>query len=191
MLTAAGHHVILACRTEKKADTAAQACVDYALSGGATRPGGTAKGMECDLANLSSIRAFAKRLKGKPLDSLVLNAGLALNTKDNIPERTRDGFEMTVGVNHLGHFLLASLLVDDLKGQKGIADPRIVVTASPVHDPMSGGGNVGSKATLGNLAGLAAGSSFSMIDGGPYDPDKVRVFAFEINIIFRLALIFF
>lgn len=47
-----------------------------------------------------------------------------------------------------------------------------MLTGSPVHDPTSGGGDVGSKASLGTLAGLAAGPSFEMADGGPYDPDK-------------------
>ena len=176
LLVAAGHRVVLACRTQAKADAAAKACLDYAAGAGAgARPGGTAVGMECDLADLASVRAFAKAVKGKPLDSLVLNAGLALNTKDTVPERTKDGFEMTIGVNHLGHFLLANLLVDDLKGQKGVVDPRLVITASPVHDPLSGGGAVGSKASLGDLSGLAAGASFAMVDGGAYDPDKVAV----------------
>ena len=176
LLVAAGHRVVLACRTQAKADAAAKACLDYAAAAApaSSRPGGTAVAMECDLANLASVRAFAKAVKGKPLDSLVLNAGLALNTADKLPERTKDGFEMTIGVNHLGHFLLANLLVDDLKGHKDLkVDPRLVITASPVHDPTSGGGNVGSKASLGDLAGLAAGPSFSMVDGGAYDPDKV------------------
>ena len=56
--------------------------------------------------------------------------------------------------------------------QKGAAPPRLVVTASPVHDPTSGGGNVGSLATLGDLSGLASGPKFNMVDGGAYDPDK-------------------
>ena len=46
------------------------------------------------------------------------------------------------------------------------------MTASPVHDPTSGGGNVGSLATLGDLSGLASGPTFNMVDGGAYDPDK-------------------
>jgi hypothetical protein len=63
-----------------------------------------------------------------------------------------------VGTNHLGHFLLANLLKENLA--KSTAPPgRLVVTGSPVHDPKSGGGDVGSTATLGDLAGLQAAAT--------------------------------
>ena len=65
--------------------------------------------------------------------------------------RTKDGFELTVGTNHLGHFYLTNLL---LKENKIDNAGRIVVTASGVHDPDSPGGAQGSLATLGNLGGL-------------------------------------
>lgn len=84
-----------------------------------------------------------------------------------------------VGTNHLGHFLLANLLIDDLawtadaKASTAAAapPPRLVVTASPVHDPLSGGGNVGSKASLGDLGGLraAAKQSARSKGGGMFD----------------------
>ena len=62
--------------------------------------------------------------------------------------------------------------------------PRLVVTASPVHDPTSGGGNVGSTATLGDLSGLAAGARFEMVDGGKYDPDKAYKDSKLCNMLF-------
>ena len=108
-------------------------------------------------------------MQGTRLDSLVLNAGVARGASETEPKFTSDGFEETIGVNHLGHFLLASLLTPTLAAA---SHPRLVVTASPVHDPLSGGGNVGAKATLGDMAGLAKGVGFSMVDGGAYDPDK-------------------
>ena len=55
------------------------------------------------------------------------------------------------------------------------------MTSSPVHDPTSGGGNVGSTATLGDLSGLASGPTFSMVDGGAYDADK----AYKVSVIIR------
>ena len=87
--------------------------------------------------------------------------------------RTADGFEITVGTNHLGHFLLANLLLPQVKAAGSSA--RVVVTASEVHDPASPGGSVGNGATLGDLSGLEQhpNGDFVMIDGGAYDADKV------------------
>jgi len=125
------------------------------------------------------------------VDSLVLNAGLAMNTADKEAKRTAQGFELTVGTNHLGHFLLANLLEPDLKAAKSPGS-RLVVTASPVHDPMSGGGNVGSKASLTSSKGMkgledaiAKGDGcFDMVDGGAYDPDKAYKDSKLCNLLF-------
>merc|ERR1740129_642375 len=168
ILTAAGHRVTCACRTQAKADAAAAACMEWAATH-ASRGGGIARGAECDLASLASVRKFAESVKDAKLDSLVLNAGLARGTSEKEARRTADGFEETIGVNHLGHFYLFNLLAPTLASSSA---PRLVITASPVHDPTSGGGNVGSTATLGDLAGLSAGRGFEMVDGGKYDPDK-------------------
>ena len=110
LLTAAGHRVVCACRTQAKADAAAAACTEYAAAN-AARPGGSARGAECDLASLASVRAFAASMKGQKIDSLVLNAGVSRGTSETEPVRTADGFEVTIGTNHLGHFALAELLV--------------------------------------------------------------------------------
>ena len=167
LLAAAGHDVVCACRTAAKAEAAAAAC------------GGKAVPAVCDLADLKSVRAFAASVKD--VDTLVLNAGLALSTKDTAAQRTKQGFELTIGTNHLGHMALYELLEKRLAAAKG--QPRLVVTASPVHDPKSGGGDVGSKATLGDLAGLAR-VDFDMVDGGAYDPDKAYKDSKLCNILF-------
>ena len=184
ILTAAGHHVTLACRTQAKADAAAKACLAYAASSadngpatgapgfyGERRAGGTAVGAECDLTSLASIKAFAAAQK-EPIDSLVLNAGLSLNVGDDKEQFTKEGFELTVGTNYLGQFALYKLLEPALA--KGAA-ARLVVTGSGVHDPASEGGKQGGPekwAGLGALDGLAGGPGFTMVDGGAYDPDK-------------------
>ncbi|KAJ8603794.1 hypothetical protein CTAYLR_000200 [Chrysophaeum taylorii] len=157
LLSSAGHEVVCACRTLERAERAAAAC------------GPTAQPAVCDLADLASVRAFAASDAARGLDTLALNAGVALNTKDTVPRRTKDGFELTIGTNHLGHFLLYRLLEEELKKRP---TNRLVVTASPVHDPTTGGGKVGSPATLGDFAGLRAGPGFDMCDGGSYDPEK-------------------
>ena len=105
LLVAAGHRVILACRNQAKAEAACATCTEFA-SARATRAGGSARPATCDLSSLESVRAFAASIKGAPLDMLVCNAGLAPGAQETQPRRTAEGFEETVGVNHLGHFLL-------------------------------------------------------------------------------------
>ena len=72
--------------------------------------------MHLDLASLDSVRTFVDNFRAakRPLDVLVCNAAIYLPTAKE-PSFTADGFEMSVGTNHLGHFLLASLLLEDLK----------------------------------------------------------------------------
>mmetsp|Transcript_18886 Transcript_18886/g.43896 ORF Transcript_18886/g.43896 Transcript_18886/m.43896 type:complete len:465 (-) Transcript_18886:207-1601(-) len=182
LLAANGHRVILACRTEEKAQKAVKACLDAAK--GSPRPG-SAVGYKCDLADLSSVRDFVAKLQASKevVDTLVLNAGLSLNATEKGSEfvkRTADGFEVTVGTNHLGHFLLANLCLPVLASA---SKPRIVVTASPVHDPLSGGGNVGPPASLGDLSGLSS-ANFQMVDGGEFDPDKAYKDSKLCNMLF-------
>mmetsp|Transcript_6857 Transcript_6857/g.22639 ORF Transcript_6857/g.22639 Transcript_6857/m.22639 type:complete len:410 (+) Transcript_6857:54-1283(+) len=197
LLTAAGHKVTLACRTQAKADAAATACMEYAAGLSAAGPagmpdfyaarraGGSAVGAACDLSSLSSVRAFAASRKGEPLDTLVLNAGLSLNVGDPAEQFTADGYELTVGTNHIGHFALATLLQPTLS--KSSLQPRLLVTASGVHDPASGGGRQGGPekwASLGELKGLAGGRAFTMVDGGAYDPDKAYKDSKLCNMLF-------
>ncbi len=80
-----------------------------------------------DLGDLESVRACATQFleTGDPLHVLINNAGMAGQRG-----LTRDGFEQTFGVNHLGHFLLTELLLDRLKES---APSRIVIVASDAH----------------------------------------------------------
>ena len=197
LLTAAGHQVTLACRTQAKADAAVKACNAFAASSSSAGPtgladfysqrraGGTARGAACDLSSLSSIRSFAKSVSGEKLDTLVLNAGLSLDATDKTRKATEDGFELTVGTNHLGHFALASLLRPTLA--KG-SSPRLLVTGSGVHDPATEGGKQGGPekwAALGDLKGFAEqGAQFSMVDGGTFDPDKAYKDSKLCNLLF-------
>jgi NAD(P)-dependent dehydrogenase (short-subunit alcohol dehydrogenase family) len=74
-----------------------------------------------DLADLSSVRAFAKDFT-KEFDVLILNAGV-MATPFTL---TKDNFEMQMGTNHLGHFALAGLLHSQIKS-------RIVAVSSQMH----------------------------------------------------------
>lgn len=67
-----------------------------------------------DLADLTSISGFAKRMtsKGQAIDLLINNAGIM--TPPNRRETT-DGFELQFGTNHIGHFALTAQLLPLLK----------------------------------------------------------------------------
>lgn len=83
--------------------------------------------VECDLGSFASVRTAAREVlaREEPLHLLINNAGVA--GQRGI---TSDGFELTFGVNHLGHFLLTSLLLDRLRAS---APARIVHVASSNH----------------------------------------------------------
>ena len=84
--------------------------------------------MPLDLASFRSIRSFAADALDRfdHLDVLVNNAGLILYRRTE----TKEGFEETFGVNHLGHFLLTDLLLERLRAG---APSRVVVVSSGAH----------------------------------------------------------
>ena len=104
-LARAGAQVVMAARDQRKAEEAVASIL-------AEIPDATLEVQPLDLASLASVRdAAATILAGHPrIDVLINNAGLM-----GIPEqRTEDGFEMQLGVNHLGHFVLTALLLPAL-----------------------------------------------------------------------------
>ncbi|MDQ6616624.1 MAG: oxidoreductase [Actinomycetota bacterium] len=105
-LAAHNARVVLAVRTAEKGREAA-----------AQMPGLT-EVRPLDLANLASIRAFAKAWEGD-IDLLINNAGIMIPPYS----KTADGFEMQFGTNHLGHFALTNLLLGHVTG-------RVVTVAS-------------------------------------------------------------
>ncbi|MEA5410880.1 NADPH-protochlorophyllide oxidoreductase, partial [Synechococcus sp. BA-120 BA3] len=137
----------------------------------------------CDLADLESVRSCAAALlaRGTPIETLVLNAGLQYAGASE-PRRSAQGHELSFGVNHLGHFLLAHQLRPLLAAGPA---PRLVVTASEVHDPTTAGGKVGAPAGLGALAGLRPGQGTTMVDGsGPFSADKAYKDSKLCNVLF-------
>lgn len=80
-----------------------------------------------NLADLSSVRAAAEETRSKveKIDALINNAGIMQTP----PQKTADGFEMQLGTNHLGHFLLNGLLFDLVENASG----RIVTVSSIAH----------------------------------------------------------
>ncbi|MUL85426.1 MULTISPECIES: SDR family NAD(P)-dependent oxidoreductase [unclassified Mycolicibacterium] len=115
-----GWHVVLAVRDSVRGNDAA---------GRLGHPGRTTVS-ELDLASLRSVRNFADglpELDVPPLNALVCNAGLQMVAGAHT---TADGYEMTFGVNHLGHFALVQNVIQALA-----APARIVVVSSGTHDP--------------------------------------------------------
>ncbi|KAJ9182871.1 hypothetical protein P3X46_006817 [Hevea brasiliensis] len=160
-------HVIMACRDFLKAERAAK-------SAGIAKENYTI--MHLDLASLDSVRQFVDnfRRSGRPLDVLVCNAAVYLPTAKD-PTFTAEGFELSVGTNHLGHFLLSRLLLDDLN-KSDYPSKRLIIVGSITGNTNTLAGNVPPKANLGDLRGLAGGlnglNSSSMIDGGEFDGAK-------------------
>jgi protochlorophyllide reductase len=165
--------IILACRTLQKAEDTAKLIL-------AESPNANVVPAECDLASLDSIRKFSSTVTGS-VDVVCYNAGIALNTAGDI-ERTADGFEKTIGTNHLGHFYLHHLLEPKISTTTG---GKVVITASSVHDPESPGGKQGVPASLGSLEGFSRdGANFEMVDGQAYNGDKAYKDSKLCNILF-------
>ncbi|OZJ04151.1 hypothetical protein BZG36_03127, partial [Bifiguratus adelaidae] len=110
--------VIIPCRTMAKAEGAIEEIKK-------TVPKADLIPMQLDLGDLSSVRAFAQAFLdlNLPLHILINNAGIMGCPKSY----TKDGFEAQFGVNHLGHFLLTSLLSDRLKAS---APSRVVIISA-------------------------------------------------------------
>lgn len=127
-----GNDVILACRNEEKTKRA----IDKIKQ---KNPNAMATFMQLDLADSESIRKFVDDFHQteKKLHVLINNAGCAPSFKDTKRQYTKDNFELTMGTNHLGPFLLTNLLLDDLKkvGSEENGEARIVIVSTSMHDP--------------------------------------------------------
>ncbi len=112
-LARAGAHVILACRDTAKGEAAAAEMT------------GETEVRALDLSDLDSVKAFAATVDG-PLDTLINNAGVMAPPL----KRTKQGFELQIGTNHLGHFALTGLLLDRLFAAD---NPRVTNVSSGAH----------------------------------------------------------
>ncbi|CAM9090836.1 unnamed protein product [Chrysoparadoxa australica] len=139
-----------------------------------------------DLASFESVKKFVRDIKafqfGRPIDSLICNAAVyqpALKT----PKWTIDGFEQQLQINHLSHFLLCSLLINDMKGAK---DPRMIIVGSITGNKNTvGGGLVWPQASLGNMKGLEEGAKnpIAMPDGKTFNGAKAYKDAKMMNMM--------
>ncbi len=148
----AGYHVVMACRSQHKAE-AAKADVMKGV------PSASLDVIQLELSDLASVRAFTEAFRSRysRLDVLINNAGILLYST----ETNGDGVELQFATNHLGHFLLTALLFDMIPD-----DPasRIVALSSLGHkgadihfDDLSCGGDGGVAYGQSKLACLLFG----------------------------------
>lgn len=147
-------HVILAGRSEQRVQEAVETVQAQVAASSVVEAG------IVDLSSLASVRAFSATLvsRGLMLSAVVCNAGVNAMTK----RTTSDGFESTFATNHLGHFLLVSLLRERVT-------QRIVVVSSEMHDPNDA--KMATLLDLTNLDSIATGEQFSM--SGTYSTSKL------------------
>ena len=121
VLAARGASVVLAVRDTDKGKAAAGRIAD-------TASGADVTVQHLDLACLDSIRAAAGELRARHprIDLLINNAGVMFPPRQTTP----DGFELQLGTNHLGHFALTGLLLEQMLPVPG---SRVVTVSSLAH----------------------------------------------------------
>lgn len=121
VLALKGADVVMACRNVQKANDAAEKIRRE-------NPAGTIEVMQLDLADLDSVRQFAGAFleTHDRLDLLINNAGIMTPPYG----KTVQGFETQFGVNHLGHFALTGLLIDQIVQTP---ESRVVTVSSMMH----------------------------------------------------------
>ena len=132
VLATRGAQVVLACRDLGRAkEAAARILGDGPRAAGAPPAGAPPDGVQAvrlDLASHTSVREAAEEITAAygPVDLLINNAGVMMTPFG----RTADGFELQLGVNHLGHFALTGLLLGPMLGRQG---SRVVTVSSNGH----------------------------------------------------------
>ena len=121
-LASKGASVIMACRNSAKGEVARERILEEF-------PNSDVSVSVLDLADLSSVEEFASGFPTEGgLDILINNAGVMIPPKS----RTKDGFELQFGTNHLGHFALTGRLLPMLEKTEG---SRVVTVSSIAHNP--------------------------------------------------------
>jgi len=163
-----GWHVVTANRDPVRAAAAAETL---------GIPHGQLTHLRIDLGDLDSVRVGVETLVaslGRPLDALVINAAV-YKPRLKEPERSPQGYEISMATNHLGHFLLIQLLLPDLQ-RSTHESRRLVVLGTVTANSKALGGKIPipAPADLGDLAGFKAGfkAPVAMADGKPFKPGK-------------------
>ena len=175
-----GWEVIAVNRSNKRAVEAAHQCLtDSEMK--------NINFIEIDLSDLDDVRNGCSEILKKyknPINSIVCIAAVYKPRLRN-PERSPQGFENSMAVNHFGHFLLISLLLENilssereinLNGKTIKFKPRITVlgTVTANYSELGGRIPIPAPADLGNLSGFKNGflSPISMANGKKFKPGK-------------------
>lgn len=118
-LAAAGAAVIATCRSAEKAAATKHRLLQ-------AHPESTVEAAVIDLASLASVSEFCTQLSHEKVDIIICNAGLVAPTYGE----TSEGFEQTVGVCHVGHFLLVKKLLPKILSAPA---PRVIMVSSESH----------------------------------------------------------
>ena len=143
--------------------------------------------VEIDLSNLDDVRKGCDEILGrfkKPINSLICNAAV-YKPRLKRPDRSPQGFENSMAVNHFGHFLMINLLMEnilssereiELNGKSILFKPRITVLGTVTANYLEFGGRIPipAPADLGDLSGFKNGflSPISMANGKKFKPGK-------------------
>ena len=126
-----------------------------------------------DLGDLDSVRRAVDALPD-PIDGLVCNAAV-YKPRLKRPERSQQGYEISMATNHFGHFLLVQLLLDRLKASTH-PFKRVVILGTVTANSKELGGKIPipAPADLGDLSGFEAGfkEPISMASGKLFKPGK-------------------
>jgi protochlorophyllide reductase len=133
--------------------------------------------LRIDLGDLDSVRVGVETLVDSlalPLDALVINAAV-YKPRLKQPERSPQGYELSMATNHLGHFLLIQLLLPKLQ-QSQHPSCRVVILGTVTANSKELGGKIPipAPADLGDLNGFKAGfqAPIAMANGKPFKPGK-------------------
>jgi protochlorophyllide reductase len=133
--------------------------------------------LRIDLGDLDSVRTGVETLVasvGQGLDTLLVNAAV-YKPRLKQPERSPQGYEISMATNHLGHFLLIQMLLPELERSQH-PSRRVVILGTVTANSKELGGKIPipAPADLGDLSGFAAGfkAPLAMANGKPFKPGK-------------------
>lgn len=160
-----GWYVVMACRNIDKAYRVAK---EVGMSDDSYTV------IPVDTASLGSVRYFVTQFRqlGRSLEAVVCNAAIYMPLLKE-PLRSPEGYELSMATNHLGHFLMCNLLLEDLK-KSPASDRRMVILGTVTHNPDELGGKIPPRPDLGNLEGFEQGfqDPIAMADGKAFESVK-------------------